>query len=74
MDTTLKDNVKRLCKEQGMTLTQLAAKMGINYVTLWGHLTGNPTLSRLLDIAAAIGTTVEEVVAGLGKSQAPHRD
>lgn len=74
MDTTLKDNVKRLCKEQGMTLTQLAAKMGINYVTLWGHLTGNPTLSRLLDIAAAIGTTVEEVVAGLGKSQVPRRD
>lgn len=64
---TLKDNVKRLCKEQGITLAQLAGRLGINYVTLWGHLTGNPTLSRLLDIAAAIGTTVEEVVAGLKK-------
>ena len=62
---TLKENVKKLCKEQGITLAQLAERMGINYVTLWGHLTGNPTLSRMLDMAEALEMPIEAIVAGL---------
>lgn len=67
MDTTLKDNVKRICKEQGITLAQLADILGISYVSLWESLSGNPTLSRLLDIAEILNVPVGALVAGLKK-------
>ena len=57
--------IEQDAKEQGITLAQLAERMGINYVTLWGHLTGNPTLSRMLDMADALGMPIEAIVAGL---------
>lgn len=65
--TTLKDNVKKLCKEQGITLAQLADILGISYVSLWESLSGNPTLSRLLDIAEILNVPVGALVAGLKK-------
>ena len=67
MDTTLKENVKRLCKEQGLSLAQLADILGISYVSLWESLSGNPTLSRLLDIAEILNVPVGALVAGLKK-------
>ena len=51
--------------EQGITLAQLAGRLGISYASLWDCLTGNPTLSRLLDIARLLDVPVEAVVAGL---------
>ena len=65
--TTLKGNVKKLCKEQGITLAQLADILGISYVSLWESLSGNPTLSRLLDIAEILNVPVGALVAGLKK-------
>lgn len=65
--TTLKGNVKKLCKEQGITLAQLADILGISYVSLWESLSGNPTLSRLLDIAEILNVPVGSLVAGLKK-------
>lgn len=47
--------VKELCKEKGLQMQELADKLGITRITLTRNISGNPTISTLENIAAALG-------------------
>ena len=53
--------IKEVAKSKGMTMTQIAEKLGINPITLSQSLNGNPTLSRLTEVANALGVDVSEL-------------
>lgn len=53
--------IKEVIKERGMTITELADKMGINRVNLSNMVNGNPTVETLNKIADAIGCPVIEL-------------
>lgn len=54
--------VKELLKQRGMKMTELAAKVGVDQSNLSKSLDGNPTLSRLEDIAKVLGVPVRELL------------
>lgn len=64
MDKTLSNQVKTLSQERGMTLKELAEKMGIKPESLSRALNGNPQLSTLENIANALGVGVAELLTG----------
>ena len=53
--------IKDLLKRKGMTAKELAVKIGISEGALSKSLSGNPTLARLEEIAAALGISVPEL-------------
>lgn len=53
--------IKEVIKEKGMTITELADKMGINRVNLSNMVNGNPTVETLNKIASALGCPVTEL-------------
>ena len=53
--------IKDVAKSKGMTMAQIAEKLGINPITLSQSLNGNPTLSRLTEVANALGVDVSEL-------------
>lgn len=55
--------VKELLKERGMTITQLAEKIGANREVISRALIGNPTYSVLADIASALNVEVKDLFA-----------
>lgn len=59
----MKERVKALLKQKGMTAKELAAKMDISEGALSLSVSGNPTLSRMKEIANALGVDVSELFA-----------
>ncbi|MBR5906129.1 MAG: helix-turn-helix transcriptional regulator [Bacteroidales bacterium] len=57
----MKDKVLQLLKERGMRMADLATKLGMDQSNLKKGLEGNPTLSRLQDIADALGVPIQEL-------------
>ena len=55
--------VKELCREKGLKMSDLAEKMGVNQANLAASLKGNPTLSRLQDVAKILGVEIQELFA-----------
>lgn len=55
--------VKEICKERGLQMQELADKLGITRITLTRNISGNPTISTLENIAAALGVSVLELFA-----------
>ena len=53
--------IKDVAKSRGMTMAQIAEKLGINPITLSQSLNGNPTLSRLTEVANVLGVDVSEL-------------
>lgn len=53
--------IKELCKEKHITMAEIAEKIGINPITLSQSLNGNPTLSRLQEVADILGVSVPEL-------------
>lgn len=53
--------IKEVIKEKGMTITELADKMGINRVNLSNMVNGNPTVETLNKIAGALEVPVTEL-------------
>lgn len=53
--------IKEVAKSKGMTMKQIADKLGINHITLSQSLNGNPTLSRLTEVANALGVDISEL-------------
>lgn len=70
MNKTLSTQVKTLCQERGMTLKELAEKMGIKPESLSRALNGNPHLSTLQNIANALEIGVAVLLTG-GRSCEP---
>lgn len=50
--------VKDVCKEKGITITQLAEILGIKQESLSRAINGNPTLDTLQKIATALNVPV----------------
>jgi transcriptional regulator with XRE-family HTH domain len=53
--------VKEICKEKGISLQDLADKIGVTYNTLYVAITGNPKVDTLERMAAALGVEVGEL-------------
>ena len=53
--------IKEVAKSKGMTMAQIAEKLNISNITLSQSLNGNPTLSRLTEVADALGVDVSEL-------------
>jgi len=56
-------DIKKKIKALGFTTQQIAEKLNITQQAVSQAINGNPSLSRLEDIAGAIGITVSELVA-----------
>ena len=55
--------IKEVLKLNGMTMNQLAEKLGINRVNLSNSINGNPTLKSLLKIAEILEVNISELFA-----------
>lgn len=55
MSKLLANNVRRICKERGKQLKDLAANMGIDPASLTRALNGNARLDTIERIASALG-------------------
>ena len=58
---SLELQVKDLCKRKGITLADLAKQINVQPSSLSQILRGNPTLSKLQDIAAALDVNITEL-------------
>ena len=56
-------DIKKKIRECGFTTQQIAEKLNISQQAVSQAINGNPSLSRLEQIAGAIGITVSELVA-----------
>ena len=59
--------LKDLLRRKGMTAKELAVKIGISEGALSKSLSGNPTLERIEQIAAALGVSVPELLPSTNK-------
>lgn len=53
--------VQEICKEQGITMQDLAKKMGVTYQALYAAVSGNPTIGKLGDIAKSLGVNIVDL-------------
>ena len=56
-------DIKKRIREYGFTTQQIAEKLSISQQAVSQAINGNPSLSRLKQIADAMGITVSELVA-----------
>jgi len=61
MSKILADNVRRICKEQGKQMKDLAADMGIDPASLTRALNGNPRLDTVQKIATALSVSMKSL-------------
>ena len=66
--------LKDLLRRKGMTAKELAVKIGISEGALSKSLSGNPTLERIEQIAAALGVSVPELSPLNQQTQSPARN
>lgn len=65
----MESDIKKIIKAKGFTLEQVAAQMsgkdgkGISQSALTQMLNGNPSISRVKEIARIVGVSVSELVA-----------
>lgn len=53
--------IKEIARAKGITMNEIAEKMGINPVNLSSSLNGNPTLNRLQEVADILGVDVSDL-------------
>lgn len=53
--------VQSICKEKGLTMQEVATRLGITYQSLYDSIKGNPTLKRLQDIAGVLEVDITEL-------------
>ena len=61
MENNLNRIVRELCRIQGMTMKELATKMGIAPESLSRAINGNPQLSTLENIAKNLNVSIAEL-------------
>ena len=66
--------IKEILKSKGMTVAELADKMGISRVSISNKINGNPTLETLTNIAKALDVPVSELFEAPSKTEisCPH--
>lgn len=60
----LKNNIKRICREKGITVRQLELQLGLASGTLSRINSTSPSINRVASIAKALGVTIDELVYG----------
>lgn len=55
--------IKEIAKQKGMTMEDLAERLGINRVSLSRNINGNPTMETLNKIADALGVNIRDLFA-----------
>lgn len=53
--------IKEIARAKGITMNEIAEKMGINPVNLSSSLNGNPTLNRLQEVANILGVEIPDL-------------
>lgn len=53
--------VKEVCKEKGITITELAEKMGMAQGNLSKTLNGNPTVETLYKVSEILGVNTSDL-------------
>jgi len=53
--------IKEICKQKGLTMGEIAEKIGISPVNLSASLNGNPTLNRLQEVADILGVEIPDL-------------
>lgn len=66
--------IKEICKEKGLQMQELADKLGITRITLTRNISGNPTISTLKSIAAALNVDIVDLFERRGDFVAFVRD
>ena len=61
MSKILADNVRRICREQGKQMKDLASDMGIDPASLTRALNGNARLDTIQKIATSLGVSVKSL-------------
>lgn len=54
--------VQEICKEKGIDMKVLAKRMGITYQALYASVSGNPTISKIKEIANALDVDYLELL------------
>lgn len=54
-------NIKKVIKDRGLTVQEVADNMGITRIGLSQHINGNPSVEVLERIAKAIGCDISEL-------------
>lgn len=62
MEKVLADNVKRICKEKGLQLKDLANKLNIDPASLTRAINGNARLDTIERIASALGVSIKSLL------------
>lgn len=55
-------DIKKTIREHGFTLEKVASELGVSKSTMTQFVSGNPTLSKLQDIAKVLGIPVSELL------------
>ena len=55
-------NLKEICRRKGLSLTDVANRMGASPSNLLSSVKGNPTISKIQDIANALQVSVSELL------------
>ena len=53
--------IKEIARAKGITMNEIADKIGINAVNLSTSLNGNPTLNRLQEVADILGVEISDL-------------
>jgi len=61
MGKIIADNVRRLCKEQGKQMKDLAGEMGVDPASLTRALSGNARLDTIQKIASALNVSIKSL-------------
>ena len=64
-------DIKKVIRENGFTLEKVANELGVTKSTMTQFVSGNPTLSKLQDIARVIGIPVSELVRDVDDCPSP---
>ncbi len=59
---SIETNLKSICHQKGLSLTDVANRMGTSPSNLLSSVKGNPTISKLQDIADALQISVSELL------------
>lgn len=61
--------IKEICKQKGMTMGQIAERLGISPVNLSNSLNGNPTMNRLQEVADILEVEISELFEKENKAE-----
>lgn len=70
MEKILAENVKRLCKQQGKQLKDLANEMDIDASSLTRAIYGNARLTTIEKMAGALGVSVKSLFEPMDSDEA----